>query len=140
MGSQAMIRWVLMLLLLGLASARAAVPAAAQDLSKLPPEKAVQLTIDYGDGVQKTFAALEWKEKQTVLDVLQLAEKHARGIKIKHRGSGATTLVTAIDDVANQASGNNWLYEVNGKLADRSCGVFEVQPGDKVIWKFGSSK
>ncbi len=116
------------------------VPATAQDLRKLPPEKAVQLTIDFGDGVQKTFSALEWKEKQTVLDVLQLAEKHPRGIKLKHRGSGATTLVTAIDDAANQAGGDNWTYEVNGKRADRSCGVFEVQAGDKVLWKYGSLK
>src|SRR5262245_19629005 len=104
--------------------------ARAQDLRKLPPEKSVQLTIDYGDGVQKTFSTLEWKETQTVLDALQLAEKHPRGIKLKHRGAGATVLVTAIDDVANKAGGNSWLYEVNGKLADRSCGVFEVQPGD----------
>ena len=128
-------RSIAMIFLLGLVTT-----AHAQDLRKLPPEKAVQLTVDYGDGVQKTFAALEWKEKQTVFDVLQLAEKHPRGIKFKHRGAGATVLVTAIDDVANKAGGDSWLYEVNGKLADRSCGVYEVQPGDKVLWKFGNYK
>ena len=128
-------RFVMMIFLLGLVAT-----SQAQDLRKLPPEKAVQLTIDYGDGVQKTFSALEWKEKQTVLDVLQAAEKHPRGIKFKHRGSGATVLVTAIDDVANKAGGDSWLYEVNGKLADRSCGVYEVQAGDKLLWKFGNYK
>jgi hypothetical protein len=127
---------VLAIMLLGLVVSQ----ATAQDLRKLPPEKAVQLTIDYGDGVQKTFTAIEWKEKQTVLDVLEAAEKHPRGIKFKHRGNGATVLVTAIDDVANKAGGDSWLYEVNGKLADRSCGVFEVQPGDKLLWKFGTYK
>lgn len=128
-------RFLALIVLLGLVAT-----AHAQDLRKLPPEKAVQLTIEYGDGVQKIFSALEWKEKQTVFDVLQLAEKHPRGIKLKHRGSGATTLVTAIDDAANQASGDNWLYEVNGKRADRSCAVYELQAGDKVLWKFGNSK
>lgn len=124
-----------LILLLALAAT-----APAQDLRKIPPEKAVQLTIDYGDGVQKNFSALEWKEKQTVLDLMQLAEKHPRGIKFKHRGAGATALVTAIDDVASRAGGDSWLYEVNGKLADRSCGVYEIQPGDKVLWKFGTYK
>jgi hypothetical protein len=98
--------------------------------------KVVQLTIDYGDGTQKTFTAIEWKEKQTVFDVLQAAEKHARGIKIKHRGSGSALFVTAIDDVANQGAGSNWLYEVNGTPGDRSCAIFEVQAGDKLLWKF----
>jgi hypothetical protein len=109
----------------------------AQELFK-DEKKTVSLTIDYADGVQKTFKALEWKEKQTVLDVLQAASKHPRGIKFKHRGSGETVLVTEIDDVANRREGNSWLYEVNGKLADRSCGVYELKAGDSVLWKFGN--
>jgi hypothetical protein len=102
--------------------------------------KTVQLTIDYGDGSQKVFTALEWKEKQTVFDVLQTAEKHPRGIKLKHRGSGAALLVTAIDEVANQSGGNAWLYEVNGTLGDRSCAIYDVQAGDKLLWKFGKNR
>jgi hypothetical protein len=102
-----------------------------------PAAKTVQLTIDYGDGSQKVFTALAWKEKQTVLDVLQAAEKHPRGIKLKHRGSGAALFVTAIDDAANEGGGSNWLYEVNGTLGDRSCAIYEVQAGDKLLWKFG---
>lgn len=102
--------------------------------------KTVQLTIDYGDGSQKTFTAIEWKEKQTVFDVLQAAEKHPRGIRIKHRGSGAALLVTAIDDKTNEGAGSNWLFEVNGTLGDRSCAIFEVQAGDKLLWKFGKNR
>lgn len=102
--------------------------------------KTVQLTIDYGDGSQKTFTAIEWKEKQTVFDVLQAAEKHPRGIKLKHRGSGAALFVSAIDEVANQSGGNAWLYEVNGTPGDRSCAIYDVQPGDKLLWKFGKNR
>jgi Domain of unknown function (DUF4430) len=102
--------------------------------------KVVQLTIDYGDGSQKVFTELAWKEKHTVFDVLQAAEKHARGIKLKHRGSGAALFVTAIDDVANEGVGSNWLYEVNGTPGDRSCAIFDVQAGDKVLWKFGKKR
>jgi hypothetical protein len=112
----------------------------AQAQEPATEKKVVTLTIDYADGVQKTFKSLDWKEKQTVFDALQLAAKHPRGITFKHRGSGETVLVTAIDDVTNKAGGNSWLYEVNGKLADRSCGVYELKPGDAVLWKFGSYK
>ncbi|WP_254512174.1 DUF4430 domain-containing protein [Anatilimnocola floriformis] len=105
-----------------------------------PADKTVQLTIDYGDGVQKTFSAIDWKEKQTVFDVLQAAEKHPRGIKLKHRGSGAALFVSAIDDKANEGVGSNWTFQVNGTLGDRSCAIFDVQAGDKLLWKFGKNR
>src|SRR4051812_8983925 len=77
--------------------------AAAQDSSAV-----VRLTIDYGDGMQKTFSAVPWKEKMTVFDALQAAEKHPRGIKLAFTGRGETIFVTAIDDAANEgADGRN---------------------------------
>ena len=99
-------------------------------------EKTVKLTIDYGDGVQKVFAALPWKEKLTVLAALEAAAKHPRGIKLAHQGTGERILITAIDDLKNEGRGRNWLYEVNGKLADKSAGVYELSAGDAVLWRF----
>ena len=96
----------------------------------------VQLTIDYGDGVQKHFTALEWKAGLTAFDVLGLAAKHPRGIKFTHQGSGATTLVTSIDDLKNEGRGRNWIFEVGGKLGDRSAALHELKAGDVVLWKF----
>jgi uncharacterized protein DUF4430 len=103
-------------------------------------EKTVKLTIDYGDGVQKVFAALPWKEKLTVLAALEAAAKHPRGIKLAHQGTGERILITAIDDLKNEGRGRNWLYEVNGKLADRSAGVFELAAGDAVLWRFAKNQ
>jgi hypothetical protein len=111
--------------------------AGAGDEPPAPPAKSVQLTIDYGDGVQKVFVALPWKEKMTVFAALELAAEHPREVKFKHQGTGERILVTAIDDLKNEGRGNNWLYEVNGKLADRNAGVFELKPGDAVLWRFG---
>ncbi|MDX1947081.1 MAG: DUF4430 domain-containing protein [Pirellulaceae bacterium] len=111
--------------------------ATSFELTAAEPEKTVALTIDYGDGVQKVFRKLAWKDGQTVFATLQLAAEHPRGIKIAHRGQGATLLVTAIDDLKNEGRGNNWTYEVNGKLADRGCGVWELAAGDAVLWRFG---
>ena len=108
------------LLLLGYSAATtsAAEPAA---------DKTVRMTIDYGDGVRKEFTALPWKEGATVFDAMQSAVKHPRGIKVEHRGSGATTLITAIDGLKNEGAGRNWLYEVNEKLGETSCAVAELK-------------
>jgi hypothetical protein len=102
-----------------------------------PIAKTVSLAIDYGDGSQKQFAAIPWKEGQTVFDALQLAAKRRSGLDIAHRGAGATAFVLAFDGVKNEGgNGKNWRYQVNGKLADRSCAVRELMPGDAVLWKF----
>ena len=100
-------------------------------------EMTVRLTIDYGDGVQKTFVALPWKEKLMVFGALETATQHPRGIKVTHTGSGETTFVTAIDDRTNEGrSGSNWRYEVNGERLPVSAGVAELKAGDTVVWRF----
>jgi hypothetical protein len=112
---------------------RAAEPVKEQEGAK----ETVKLAIDYGDGVQKQFAALPWTKETTVLTALEAAAKHPRGIKFTHQGKGETVLVTAIDDLKNEGRGRNWLFEVNGKLGDRSCAVTPLQAGDSVLWRFG---
>jgi len=98
---------------------------------------AVSLSVDYGDGSEKRFTALAWTDGMTVLDALQAAAKHPRGITFKHRSSGATAFVSQIDDVANAGgAAKNWRFHVNGKLADQSCGVFTLKAGEAVLWKF----
>ena len=73
----------------------------------------------------------------TVMDALKWADKHPRGIQFSVRGKGATAIVTRIDDLKNTGGkGKNWVYRVNGKLGDRSCGVFLVKPGHRILWKF----
>ncbi len=104
------------------------------------PAATVRMVIDYGDGVEKHFTALAWQAEMTVLDALQAAKRHPRGIVFEHRGSGATTLLTKIDDVENEGRGRNWLFRVNDELGDRSCGIFVLKQGDAVLWKFDKSR
>ncbi len=98
--------------------------------------KIVILTIDYADGAQKRFPLIPWKKSMNVLDAMQWADKHPRGIEFAKRGRGETTLVTQIDDLKNQGGQKNWIYRVNGKMGDRSCAVFPIEPGDAILWKF----
>jgi hypothetical protein len=60
------------------------------------------------------------------------------GISIAQKGSGQSAFVTAIGGLENQgADAQNWTYSVNGQIADRSFAVYELKPGDRVLWTFG---
>ena len=105
-----------------------------------PPKttRTAKLTIDYGDGVQKQFTSLAWREGMTVLDLLNAAKRHRRGITFRYRGSDSIALLTKIDDLKNQGGrGENWIYRVNGKLGNRSFSTKKISPSDHVLWKFG---
>jgi hypothetical protein len=98
------------------------------------------LVIDDGDGVEKRFTDIGWKESMTVLDVLKAAQEHSHGLSFSAHGSGETAMVTKLDDQTNQGGATdakNWVFRVNGQLGDESCGVTEVRPGDTILWKFG---
>lgn len=111
--------------------------ALSQQVAAQEAVPAVRLTIEYGDGVQKTFVALPWKDKMTVFDSLKAAEQHPRGIRLSHTGQGETTFITAIDGQENEGAGQrNWRYTVNDQPARYSAGAMELKNGDSVVWRF----
>jgi hypothetical protein len=104
-------------------------PIAAND-----PRPKVKLTLDFGDGRRTDFASIAWREGMTVADLMDAWPN----IEIEQKGSGQLAFVAAIDHLANQgADARNWMYSVNGKMADRSFAVYVLQPGDHVLWTFG---
>lgn len=111
----------------------AAAPFAAETSEST---SSVQVVIDYGDGCEKHFKAIAWKEGMTVFDAMQAADQHPRGIDLAYRGKGATALLERIDDLENEGAGRNWIFRVNGKLADRGMGVYELKSRDAILWKF----
>ena len=99
----------------------------------------VRLVIDYGDGVIKTMTGLPWSKGNTVLDVMNAAKGHHHGITFSYTGSGGSSFLTKIDDVANEGGGaakKNWQLWVNTLYADRSFDAYEMQPFDVVFWRF----
>jgi hypothetical protein len=96
----------------------------------------VALIVDYGDGVQKHFPRLAWRDGMTVFDLTQAAKAHPRGIDFQYRGQGATAFLFQIDDLKNEGRGRNWLYRINDKLADRSFALQTVRANDRVVWEF----
>ncbi len=112
----------------------------AQNNSPVGKRRTVELVIDYGDGVQKHFDEIAWKESMTVLDVLQAGSRHSHGITFTSHGTGESLLISKLDDLANQGgttSDKNWIFRVNGQLGDESCALAKVNAGDTVLWKFG---
>ena len=103
-------------------------------------KKTVRLVIDFGDGFSKQYSSLEWKEKMTVLDVMNEAKRHPRGIRFEYQGSGETGLLLAIDGLKNEGRGRNWIYRVQEQLGDRSFAIYPVAAGDVVLWKFSEYK
>jgi hypothetical protein len=103
----------------------------------------VRLVVDYGDGVIKTITGLPWAKGSTVLDVMNAAKSRPHGINFSYTGSGASAFLTRIDDVANEGGGGskkNWQLWVNTSYADKSFGVYEVQPLDVVFWRFATQE
>jgi Domain of unknown function (DUF4430) len=119
--------------LLMLAGGPAILSAAAAE------DNTVRLTVDYGDAVAKIVSDLAWSKGNTVLDAMKAATARSHGISFSYTGSGATAVLTKIDDVQNQGGGagkKNWQYWVNGASGDRSFATFELQAQDKVLWRF----
>ena len=109
----------------------------ADEGDKAENERTISLTVDYGDGVQKVFSRLKWQRGMTVLQALESAKKHRRGITFAYKGSGSTGFLTQIDDLKNEGRGANWIYRVNKQLGDKSFAAFPLNAGDAVLWKFG---
>jgi hypothetical protein len=109
---------------------------AAEPAAAVKPMKAVRLVVDYGDGVEVHFKALPWREGMTVVDALEAAQKHPRGIKFVQRGRDATAMITEIGGKQNEGSGKNWIFSVGGKTADLGAGAYELKAGDTILWEF----
>jgi hypothetical protein len=113
--------------------------AAAPETSPGVSGKTIAVVIDYGDGAQKRVT-VAWREGMTVLDAMQLAAKHPRGIQFTHRFAGDRAFLDSLDGMTNQGGGetaHNWVYRVNDQFAHDSIGVHCLSPADVVLWKFG---
>lgn len=107
-----------------------------------PTGQTVQLVIDYEDGAEK-HVTIPWQERMTVLDAMAKAKTHPHGFNYEQRYDGKNAMIIQIDDLVNQKGGEgarNWIYRVNGTLADRGCGEWLLRPDDVVLWKFGTYK
>lgn len=126
---------VLILRPLGPESATQPPQTLPQNDAVAPNTENIRLTIDFGDGQEPIRMESRWHEGMTVADLLNGAPRVSRA----STGSGASALLTSLNGVKNEgADGRNWTYRVNGKYAVDSFAVYELRPGDQVLWTFAT--
>jgi hypothetical protein len=112
-------------------------PSTAPEPTK--PKEMVTITI-VAPGVKDTIlpvTSVEFQEGDTVLSITQKIVR-ARGIQISVTGASATAYVQGIDNLYEFDHGplSGWEAFVNGQGLDRSAGVYGVQPGQAIMWRY----
>jgi hypothetical protein len=120
---------------------------AAAESADLPANQTVGLAIDFGDGRRREWKSIAWREAFTVADALAAVREEGvkankvAALSFSQQGTGASAFLSEMDGVANEgAERRNWMYRVNGERADRSFAIYELKPGDQVLWTFGESR
>ena len=97
----------------------------------------VNLMVDDGNGVVKTWNTVSWHETMSVINLLEMVGG-ANEITLmttvdKERG----VLVASIDGVAtDETLGTRWQYWVNNVYEPREPSRYFLKPGDIVQWKY----
>lgn len=105
--------------------------------SPQPTGETVELTIDFGNGAKKEFAALPWQSGMTVAGLLEAAREYRPGIDFTQVGAGEGGFLSSLDGLANEgADGRNWLYQVDARHAHVSFCLEKLKPGMHVLWMF----
>lgn len=98
----------------------------------------VELAVEFNGRGDDQAWTVDWNHGDTVHSVM-IRSREKQQFDFSATGSGATVFVTSIADVANEgASGDNWVFRINEKMGKISCGVAEVQAGDRIVWRLGS--
>jgi len=100
--------------------------------------KTVSLIIQFGDNRERRFDPIPWHPGMNVDDLMTVASRLPNGITYGAYGDHEQMMLNQIDETYNERGrGRNWTFQVNGTRADRSLAVYELQPGDRVLWTYG---
>jgi len=109
------------------------VPAAEDSLAR-GGDITVDVTIDYGQGDKQVFSDEVIRERDSVLDLLDVLEKRYGIITQRRNFPGMGVFIEAIHGVHN-ANNFYWQYWVNGEYAQVAAEQYILEDGDEVLWK-----
>lgn len=109
----------------------------------------VSLTVDYGNGVSKSFTGLPWRKGLTLLEALQAAEAVPPGIAIAHGSSrNGSVLNLTLDGLPETEGAGEWSVRIDERQGPARLGTEtsyrfdpgsraanEVQPGQHIVFR-----
>lgn len=101
-------------------------------------KKEVVLVIDDSEGTPKTFET-EFNKGMTAFDLLKNQTEESN-LDLKTKAYDIGIMVEAIGDKENGQDGKYWLFYVNNEMPMISVDKTEINPGDKVEFKFEKSQ
>ncbi|MDF2961043.1 MAG: hypothetical protein K0S39_2778 [Paenibacillus sp.] len=115
----------------------AALPEAAPAAEQVKSAVQISITGDKEKGTILETTAIDFKEGDSVFDVLQRITKQKK-IQMEHRGSAKTSYIEGIDNLYEFDKGgkSGWLYRVNGTFPNKSAGAYILQKGDRIEWVY----
>ncbi len=111
--------------------------------------KTVSITVDYSNGVCKSFAAVPWKPGLTLLEALDAAGTVAPGLAVEHGSSrNGSVIGLTLDGVPGKDQPGEWATWINGRRGPARLGTAtsfgfdsasraanEVQAGEHILVK-----
>ena len=93
----------------------------------------VRITVDFGDGRTAETVLRDVQPGTTVEALMRRTDAFGH---VRITGSGTTAMVQSIDGV-EMHGGKGWLYQVDGRWAERGIGQTRVDPGSEILWRYG---
>lgn len=96
----------------------------------------VDLIVNFGGEHEAIEKAIPCSVGSTVFTTLERADLHG-DLELDAAGSGETAFVNGINGVMGDAkTGKYWFFYLNDQMAKQGCGAAEVDPGDKIEWRY----
>ena len=108
----------------------------AQNQAEVSYPGEVSITIQNGESKSKLTVLVA--EKSNLLTIME-AQKAKQKLSFEVKGEGDMTFVESLNGVKNEGPGDdkhNWLFAVNGRLANQGIGQLQISAGDSVAWCF----
>lgn len=101
-----------------------------------PEQGTISLMIDYGDGIVETYGNIPLSANENLFQVMEKAAKENNLAFESKTYEGLGALVTKIGGKENGADNRYWQYWVNNQKPEVGAGLYILQAGDIVEWKF----
>jgi hypothetical protein len=114
--------------------------ASPQQATTAARGEVVSIMVDSGVGDIIIFNDLTPLEGETLFALTRRAVQ-AKNIAFGYKDyAGLGAFVTQIGPAIESSNGAYWQFWVNNVYAQAGADLYEVQPGDVIVWKFTSSK